>query len=166
MSGSCDPMDCKPTRLLCPWDSPGKNIGVGCHFPSPGDLPDPGIEPGSPALQADSLSTELWRKSVHCPGGGLVAKRCLTLATPWTAAHQAPLSMEFSRQEYWGGLPLPFSRGSSQRRNRNWVSCTAGRFFTTWAMREAHSLSWCPIIFVLCPLLVFFLCVTSFDLRY
>ena len=26
--------------------------------------------------------------------------------TPWTAAHQAPLSMEFSRQEYWSGLPF------------------------------------------------------------
>ena len=29
------------------------------------------------------------------------------LATPWTAAHQAPPSMEFSRQEYWSGVPLP-----------------------------------------------------------
>ena len=28
-------------------------------------------------------------------------------ATPWTVAHQAPPSMEFSRQEYWSGLPLP-----------------------------------------------------------
>ena len=28
-------------------------------------------------------------------------------ATPWTAAHQAPLSMGFSRQEYWSGLPFP-----------------------------------------------------------
>ena len=28
----CDPMDCSPTRLLRPWDSPGKNTGVGCHF--------------------------------------------------------------------------------------------------------------------------------------
>ena len=28
-------------------------------------------------------------------------------ATPWTVAHQAPLSTEFSRQEYWSGLPLP-----------------------------------------------------------
>ena len=27
--------------------------------------------------------------------------------TPWTVVHQAPLSMEFSRQEYWSGLPLP-----------------------------------------------------------
>ena len=34
----------------------------GFPFPSPGDLPDPGIEPGSPALQADSLPTELWEK--------------------------------------------------------------------------------------------------------
>ena len=30
-----------------------------------------------------------------------------TLATPWTVAHQAPLSMGFSRQEYWSGLPCP-----------------------------------------------------------
>ena len=40
-------------------------------------------------------------------GGGLVAKSCPTLATPWTVAHQAPPSMEFSRQEYWSGLPFP-----------------------------------------------------------
>ena len=40
-------------------------------------------------------------------GGGLVAKSCPTLATPWTVARQAPLSMGFSRQEYWSGLPFP-----------------------------------------------------------
>ena len=33
--------------------------------------------------------------------------RVQLLATPWTAAHQAPLSMGFSRQEYWSGVPLP-----------------------------------------------------------
>ena len=32
---------------------------------------------------------------------------CLTLCNPWTIAHQAPLSMGFSRQEYWSGLPRP-----------------------------------------------------------
>ena len=37
---------------------------------------------------------------------GLVTKSCLILATPWTVAHQAPLSMGFSRQEYWSGLPF------------------------------------------------------------
>ena len=43
-------------------------------------------------------------------GGGLVIKSCLTLATPWTAAHQAPLCMGFSRQAYWNGLPFPSPR--------------------------------------------------------
>ena len=38
---------------------------------------------------------------------GLVTKSCLTLVNPWTVVCQAPLSMEFSRQEYWGGLPFP-----------------------------------------------------------
>ena len=37
----------------------------------------------------------------------LVAKSCLTLATPWTVASQAPLSVGFSRQEYGSGLPFP-----------------------------------------------------------
>ena len=33
--------------------------------------------------------------------------QCLLFATPWTIAHQAPLSMKFSRQEYWSGYPFP-----------------------------------------------------------
>ena len=40
-------------------------------------------------------------------GGGLVAKSCPTLVTLWTVAHQAPLSMGFSKQEYWSGLLCP-----------------------------------------------------------
>ena len=36
-----------------------------------------------------------------------VAQSCLTLATSWTAVYQAALSMGFSRQEYWSGVPLP-----------------------------------------------------------
>ena len=45
-------------------------------------------------------------KAQWCSGGSLVAKSCPTLATPWTAARQASLSMGFSRQEYWSGLPF------------------------------------------------------------
>ena len=41
------------------------------------------------------------------PTGGLVAKSCLTLMTPWAVAHQASLSMAFSRQGYGSGLPFP-----------------------------------------------------------
>ena len=39
-------------------------------------------------------------------GGGLVAKSCPTLAIPWIVIWQASLSMGFSREEYWSGLPF------------------------------------------------------------
>ena len=39
-----------------------------------------------------------------CYGGGLVAKSCPTIVFPWTVACQAPLSIGFSRQEYWSRL--------------------------------------------------------------
>ena len=70
----------QPTRLPCPWDSPGKNTGVGCH----------------PLLQCMKVKSE-----------SEVAQSQPTLSDPWTAAYQAPLSMGFSRQEYWSGVPLP-----------------------------------------------------------
>ena len=59
------PHGLKPARLFCPWDLPGKNTGVGCHYPSPGDLPNPGIQSGSPALQVDSLPPEPSVKREH-----------------------------------------------------------------------------------------------------
>ena len=76
----CDPHRRQPTRLPRPWDSPGKNTGVCCHF----------------LLQCMKVKSE-----------SEVAQLCPTLATPWTAAYQAPLSMGFSRQKYWSGVPLP-----------------------------------------------------------
>ena len=45
--------------------------------------------------------------SVMPTGGSLVAKLCLTLVSSWTEACQVPLYMEFSRREYWSGLPFP-----------------------------------------------------------
>ena len=61
-----------------PWDSPGKNTGVGCHF----------------LLQCMKVKV----KSLS---------HARLFETSWTAAYQAPLSMVFSRQEYWSGVPLP-----------------------------------------------------------
>ena len=50
---------CPTTRLLCPWNSPGKNPGVGSHSLLQGIFPtDLGIEPRSPALQEDPLPSE------------------------------------------------------------------------------------------------------------
>ena len=47
------------------------------------------------------------RVAVMKTNGDLVTKSCPTLVTPWTVVCQAPLSMAFSRQEYWNGLPFP-----------------------------------------------------------
>ena len=54
-----------------------------------------------------------WTCAIICLGyrsilqfGGLVPKLCPIIGTPWTIALQVPLSMGFSRQEYWSGLPF------------------------------------------------------------
>ena len=70
---------------------------------SPPVSPVPGI------LQARTLEwvaisfSNAWKWKVKVKS----LSRVWLLATPWTSAHQAPLSMGFSRQEYWSGLPLP-----------------------------------------------------------
>ena len=46
MSNSLRPHGLQPARLLCPWDSPGKNSGVGCHFLLEGIFPTHGLNPG------------------------------------------------------------------------------------------------------------------------
>ena len=70
----------QPMRLPRPWDSPGKNTGVGCHF----------------LLQCMKVKNES-EGTQSCP----------TLSDPMDCGHQAPPSMGFSRQEYWSGVPLP-----------------------------------------------------------
>ena len=68
MSDSVQPHRRQPTRLPCPWDSPGKNTGVGCHF----------------LLQCMIVKNE-----------SEVTQSVRLLATPWTAAHQAPRPWDF-----------------------------------------------------------------------
>ena len=60
MSNSLWPHELLPIRLLCPWGLSKQKYWRGLPYPSPGDLPNPGIEPRSPALQADSLLSERW----------------------------------------------------------------------------------------------------------
>ena len=95
----CNPMECNRQAPLSMGFS-RQECWSGLPFPSPGGLPDPGIEPRSLALQADALPSEP-------PGKGKSLSRVRLFATPWTIAYQAPLSMGFSRQECWSGLPFP-----------------------------------------------------------
>ena len=127
MSDSVRPHRWQPTTLPCPWDSPGKTTGVGYHFLLPcmcakllqscPTLCDPvdGSPPRSPIpgiLQARILErvaisfSNAWKWKVKVKSLSPV----WLFTTPWTTAHQAPLPMGFSRQEYWSGVPLPSPR--------------------------------------------------------
>ena len=52
-----------------------------------------------------------WKYESESKVKSLIRVRLFT--TPWTVAYQAPLSMGFSRQQYWSGVAISFSRGSS-----------------------------------------------------
>ena len=74
----------------------------------------------------------------HRGGGGLVAKLYPTLVTPWAVACQAPLSIEFPRQEYCSGLPFP-SPGDLPRPGIKPVPLAlADRFFNTEPPRNPN----------------------------
>ena len=55
----------KPARLLCPWGFSRQEYWSGLPCPPPGDRPNPGIEPRSPALQTDSSPSEPPRKPIY-----------------------------------------------------------------------------------------------------
>ena len=80
MSDSVRPHRWQPMRLHRPWDSPGKNTGVGRHF----------------LLQCMKVKSE-----------SEVTQSCPTLSDPMDYSPPGPPSMGFSRQEYWSGVPLP-----------------------------------------------------------
>ena len=84
MSDSVRPHRWQPMRLPCPWDSPGKNTGVGCHF----------------LLQCMKGKSE-------------IAQSCPTLSDPMDYSPPGPPSVGFSRQEYLSGVPLPSLKTNS-----------------------------------------------------
>ena len=80
VSDSVQPHRRQPIRLPRPWDSPGKNTGVGCHF----------------LLQCMKVKSE-----------SEVTQLCLTLSDPMDCSLPGSSVHWFSRQEYWSGVALP-----------------------------------------------------------
>ena len=86
--------------------------------------------------------TELIIPSAACPCACVCVScfSCVQLfATPWTVTLQAPLSMQFSRQEYWSGSPFLSPWDLPEPGIKSGVSCLADRFLAIWATREALS---------------------------
>ena len=99
-----NPMDCSPPDSSVHGHSSGKKAGVGCHA----------LLQGSPWARDRACVS-----CVSCIAGGFFPAEpfsfppvtCSVVSdsfvTPWTIAHQTPLSMGLSRQEYWSGSPFP-----------------------------------------------------------
>ena len=133
----------QPHGLYSPWNSPGQNTGVGSQFPSPADLPNPGIKPGSSALQVDSLPAEPPGKTKNTGLGShsLLQQILQTQGLNPGLLHCRRILYQLSHQ----GCPrilqwvaIPFSRGSSKPKDWTQVSHIAGRFSTSWVTREAQ----------------------------
>ena len=126
MTNSVRPHRRQPTRLLRPWDSPGKNTGVGCHFllqcrkvkiesevtqscttlRDPMDCSLPGFSICG-IFQARELEWVTIAFSHQCLSSVQLLSHVQLFVTPWTAAYQASPSIGFSRQGYWSGVLFP-----------------------------------------------------------
>ena len=115
MSDPVRPHRWQPTRLPCPWDSPGKNTGAGCHFPlqymkvkSESEVSQSCPTPSNP------MDCSLPGSSIHgifqarvLEWGAISCSVVSNSVSPSTIACQTPPCMEFSRQEHWNGKPFP-----------------------------------------------------------
>ena len=135
MSNSLRRHGLQSTRLLCPWDSPGKNTGVGCHFLLQGIF----WTQGSNLSLLSLLHWQTGSLPLVPPGvpravcwlsHSVIPDSLQFFMTPWTAARQAPLSMGILQARILEWVAMPSFKGSSQPRDRTQVSCVAGRFFT------------------------------------
>ena len=83
----------------------------------------------------------------------LVAQSCLTFCNPMDCSPSGPSVRGILQARILEWVAISFSRGSSWSRDRTWVSCIAGRFFTFWAkilggpLKSCYNTTWCSCSF-------------------
>ena len=110
-------------------------------FPSPGDLPDPGIKPWSLVLQADTWPSEPQGKPMSCidsESESEVAQSCPTLCDTMDCSLAGFSLHGILQARVLEWVAISFSRGSSRPRDWTQVSWIPGRRFNLWATREAQ----------------------------
>ena len=122
------------SKISCVWFLPSLVAAAAKSLQSCPTLCDPidGGPPGYPIpgiLQARTLEwvaisfSNAWKGKVKVKSLSPVR----LFATPWSAAYQAPLSMGFSRQEYWSGVPLPRRPHTVLQLHGSWGNCSTWR---------------------------------------
>ena len=99
------PHGLQPARLLCPWGFSRPEYWSGLPCPPPGNLPDPGIKPRSPTLQADSLPAESPGKTKNTGVGSLSLLQGVfpTQESNWDLLHCRQILYQLSYQRRLGG---------------------------------------------------------------
>ena len=109
-------------RLLCPWDSPDKNTGVGCHAILQGIFLTQRSNPGLLHWQTDSLPAEPPERERS------ESRSSVSDSLQPHGLYTVHGTLQARILEW---VVMPSSRGSSQARDQTQVSCIAGRFFTS-----------------------------------
>ena len=93
-----------------------------------------------PGITRDHIQTPLhWEYSTLATGPAMYwLLNCVWLCNPMDGSLPGSSAHGILQERILEWVAILFSRGSSQPRDQTWVSCIAGRFFTTWATREAH----------------------------
>ena len=122
VSDSSPPHGLQPTRLLRPWDFPGKSTGVGCH------------------CLLRQWDTQVPKYSNNLVPVKISVQLCLTLCNPVDCSPSGSSVYGILQARILEWVAIPFSRGSSWPRDQIWVSHIPGSFFTVWATRESPEL--------------------------
>ena len=131
----CNPRDCSLPGSSCPWDSPGKNNGVGCHALLQGIFHTQGSNlclfwqaVSLPIAPAGEPPLTVWVSEVtqSCP----TLRDSMDYSLPGLSVHGIFQAIVLER------VAISFSRGYSLPRDRTWISRIVGRHFTVWATRE------------------------------
>ena len=147
LSDSLHPYGLQPARLLCPWDPPGKNTGVGCHALFQGILPTQGSNPHLQHFLHCRRILYHWATRevliiIFVNVNVLVTQSCLTLCDPMDCSPPASSVHGILQARILEWIALPFFRVSSWPRDWTQVSGIADRFFTIWTTRKAPLLSY------------------------
>ena len=124
----------QPHGLYSPRNSPGRDTGVGSHSLLQGIFPTQELNPGLLHCRRTlyQLSHKHPNKLLCCESRSVVSTLCdpMDYSLPGSSVHG------ILQARILGWVAVPFSRGSSQPRNRTRDFCTASGFFTNWATRE------------------------------
>ena len=146
MSDSVQPQRQQPARLLRPWDSPGKNTGVGCHFllqcikvksesevsqscPTPSDPMDCS-PPGSSIHGIFQARVPEWGAIAFSVLNAKLLQSCLTLCVPMDCSPPGSSVHRILQARILEWVSMPSSRGSSRARDQicaSYVSCIGRR---------------------------------------